>query len=141
MLTGINVYETQDYISKLDLDKKNPTIFKIGCLEPMIKADIEDEVTSFEISSSKNSDPAKTNLKINKRNIMAVKFGLKGLENFMDPQTKKPVKFDTSSISKGGKNYNIVSDDIIALLGLKLINELAERILLENQLSEKERKN
>ncbi|MHA1470228.1 MAG: hypothetical protein ACTSSP_06655, partial [Candidatus Asgardarchaeia archaeon] len=52
-----------------------------------------------------------------------------------------PVKFDTISVPKGGKNYNVVSDNIIALLGSKLIKELAEVILSENQLSEEERKN
>ncbi|MEQ9716278.1 MAG: hypothetical protein ABGF52_12200 [Candidatus Asgardarchaeum sp.] len=141
MLTGINIHEMRDYVSKLDPDKENPTIFKIGCLDPIIKAEINDDATSFEVSSSNSSDMAKTSLNFNKRNIMAVKFGLKGLENFMDPQTKKPVKFDTISVPKGGKNYNVVSDNIIALLGSKLIKELAEVILSENQLSEEERKN
>ena len=141
MITGINVYETRDYVSKLDPDKKNPTIFKIGCLDPMVKADIEDEATSFEISSPNASDTAKANLNFNKRNILAVKYGLQGLENFIDPAKKKPVPFKTISMSKFGKNYNVVSDSIIALLGSELINELGNVILGESVLTDEDRKN
>ena len=141
MLTGVNVYETRDYVSKLDPDKDNPTIFKIGCSDPMVKAEIEDGVTSFEISSPDPNDAARASWNTNKRNVLAVKFGLKGFENFIDPATKKPVPFDTVSLSKCGKNYNVATDSIMALLGSKLINELGGVILSENVLTDDERKN
>jgi hypothetical protein len=70
-----------------------------------------------------------------------VKFGLKGLENFIDPQTKKPVVFDTISVSIGGKNYDAVSDPILALLGNELRSELSEEILKENSLTGEQKKN
>ena len=72
---------------------------------------------------------------------MAVRFGLRGLENFLDPRTKEPVKFDTVSVSLNGKNYNGVSEPILAMLGKSLMDELADVILKENAISEEERKN
>ncbi|MFA5143976.1 MAG: hypothetical protein WC522_07435 [Candidatus Omnitrophota bacterium] len=141
MITGINIYETRAYKSKLDPDKNNPTVFHIGMLDPFLRAHIDDEVTSLEVSSKNPDDKAKANICASKRNLLAVRFGLKGLENFLDPRTKEPVKFDTISISVNGKNYNGVSEPILAMLGKLLMDELAEVILKENAISEEERKN
>ena len=138
MLTGINIYETRNYKSKLDPDTQNPTIFKIGVLDQQIKDWIEDQATSYEISSPNPNEPAKATLSYNRRNTLAVKFGLKGLENFIDPKTKQPVKFDTINLSKFGKNYQVVTDEIISMFPRELIRELAGVILNENTLSGEE---
>lgn len=139
--TGINIYETRPYISKLDPDKNNPTIFHIGVLDPILRAHIEDQAAVFEKSSNNPNDPARATINQNMVYINTVKFGLKGMDNFIDPQTKKPVELDTISVSINGKNYTAVSETIIKLLGKKLINELAGVILSENELSEEEAKN
>ena len=76
-----------------------------------------------------------------KRNLMVVKFGLKGLENFIDPRDKKPIKFDTVSVPVNGKNYKAMTDEIVSMFPKALIDELAEAILSENALSEEEAKN
>ena len=141
MITGINIYETQAYKSKLDPDKNNATIFHIGMLDPFLRAHIDDEVTSFEVSSKNPNDKAKASICASKRNLLAVRFGLKGIDGFLDPRTKEPVKFDAVSVSIGGKNYNGVSEPILAMLGKSLMDELADVILKENAISEEERKN
>ncbi len=141
MFTGINIYETRPYTSKNDPDKNNPTTFHIGLLDPILRAHLEDKSVIFEKSSPSPKDPVTTNYNVNIRNIDVVKFGLRGLDNFLDPQTKEPVKFDTISTSIKGKNYTAVSERIILMLGKKLIDELAEVILEENILSEDEEKN
>jgi len=141
MLTGINIYETKPYKSKLDPDKDNPSIFHIGSLDSYLRAYIEDQTTSFEFSSKNPKDPAKANINASKRNLLVVKFGLKGFDNFLDPRDKKPLKFDTISTAINGKNYSAVADEIISMLPKALIDELSEVILSENSLSEDEEKN
>jgi hypothetical protein len=141
MLTGINIYETKPYKSKLDPDKENASVFHIGSLDSYLRAHIEDQTTSFEFSSKNPKDPAKANINASKRNLMAVRFGLRGLDNFLDPRDKKPVKFDTVSVAIIGKNYTAVSEEILSMLPKALIDELAEVILAENTLSEEEAKN
>ena len=141
MLTGINIYESKPYKSKLDSDVGNPTVFNLGLLDSHLRAFIEDQTTSFEFSSKNPKEPAKANINASKRNLMVVKFGLKGLENFLDPRDKKPVKFDTVSMPVNGKNYTVLSDEIISMFPKALIDELSEVILAENTLSENEIKN
>ena len=141
MLTGINIYETKPYNSKLDPDKSNPTVFHVGLLDSHLRAYIEDQTTSFEFSSKNPKDPAKANINASKRNLLVVKFGLKGFDNFLDPRDKKPLKFDTVSTAINGKNYSAVTDEIISVLPKSLIDELSEVILSENSLSEDEEKN
>jgi len=141
MLTGINIFESKPYTSKLDADSGNPTVFQIGLLDSMLRAFIEDQTTSFEFSSRNPKEPAKANINASKRNLLVVKFGLKGLENFIDPRDKKPIKFDTVSVPVNGKNYKAVTDEIVSMFPKALIDELAEAILAENALSEEEAKN
>lgn len=141
MLTGINIYETKPYKSKLDPDKENPSVFHIGSLDSYLRAYIDDQATSFEFSSKNPKDYARANVNASKHNLLAVRFGLKGLDSFLDPRDKKPVKFDTVSVAVIGKNYTAVSEEILAMLPKALIDELAEVILAENTLSEEEAKN
>ena len=141
MLTGIDVSATRKYVSKLDPDKESPTVFHIGFLDPALRAEIDDESSSYEMSSSNPNDKAKINLSWNKRQITAIKFGLKNVENFLDPQTKKPIDFRCEAIRYAGKMRDCVPDRIIAMFPSELRQELAEVILDESKLSEKERKN
>jgi len=141
MLTGINIFEEREYKSRLDPDPKNPTIFKIGSLNQQIKDWIDDQVTTYEISSPNPVEQARAVLNYNRRNSLVVKFGLKGLENFLDPKTKQPVEFAFDKLNKFGKIYNVASDRIMEMFPRALIQELAGVILNENILSGEESKN
>jgi hypothetical protein len=141
MLTGINIFESKPYVSKLDKDSGDPTVFQIGLLDSNLRAFIEDQTTSFEFSSKNPKDAAKANINASKRNLMVVRFGVRGLENFIDPRDKKPVKFDTVSMPVNGRNYKALTDEITSMFPKALIDELAEVILAENTLSEEEAKN
>ncbi len=138
-IKGIDIYEERDYVSKFDKDEPK-TLAKLGVLDSRIRAELEDESTSFEISSSEPGDRAKTTLGLNRKAIEVVRFGLRGLENFQD-KDGKPVKFDTISLTKYGKNYRVVAPDILNMLPFEVIMEYAQEILKENKLTEKERKN
>ena len=141
MLTGIDVTATRKYVSKLDPDKENPTVFHLGYLDPALRAELDDESSSFKLSSTNPKDPADIKINYNKRQLMAIKYGLKGLENFLDPQNKKPVDFKCETIRCAGKMRDTVPDRIIAMFTSELRTELAEEILNESKLSEEERKN
>ena len=141
MLTGIDINATRKHISKLDPDKENPTVFHIGVLDPALRAEIDDDSSTYEMSSTNPNDKAKVRLNWNKRQITAIKFGLKGLENFLDPQTKKAVELKFETISYAGKMRDAAPDRIIAMFPSELRQELAEVILNESKLSGDERKN
>jgi len=141
MLTGIDINSTRQHVSKLDPDKDNPTVFHIGLLDPVLRAEVDDESSSYEMSSTNPNDKAKVRLNWNKRQIMAIKFGLKGMDNFLDPQTRKPMELKFETIHYAGKMRDVVPDRIIAMFPNELRTELSEVILNESRLSEDEQKN
>lgn len=141
MLTGIDINATRKFISKSDPDQNNPTVFRLGVLDPVLRAEVDDESSTYELSSRNPNDKAKVRLNWNKRQITAIKFGLRGLENFLDPQTNKPVELSFDTISYAGKMRSSVPDRIIAMFSNELRQELAEAILNESKLSEEETKN
>jgi len=141
MLTGININATKEYTSNLDPDKNTPTVFHIGVLDPALRAEIDDDSSSYEMSSTNPNDKAKVRLNWNKRQISAIKFGLKGMDNFLDPETKKPVELKFETIRYAGKMRDAVPDRVIAMFPSDLRQELAEVILNESRLSEDEQKN
>ena len=141
MLTGIDINSTRQHISKLDQDKGNPTVFHVGLLDPVLRAEVDDESSSYEMSSTNPNDKAKVRLNWNKRQIMAIKFGLKGMDNFLDPQTRKPMELKFETIHYAGKMRDVVPDRIIAMFPNELRTELSEVILNESRLSEGDQKN
>ena len=141
MLTGVNIYETRDYVSKSDPDKENPTIFKIGLLDSQMKGHIIDRISDFEMSSANPDDNAKVTFRMNERNLALVKFGVKDIKNLSDPQTKKPVEVKCDTVNKFGKSYEVLPDSVLDMLSLQIITELAEEILKEINLSKEAEKN
>lgn len=136
-LTGINIFETKDYISRHDTDKENPTVFKVGHLDAFISSEIEDSAAKVNISSNEENE---ITVKERQKEIMAIKFGLKGWENFLDPRTGKSMEFQTKSLAKNGKNYNVVSDHCLAVIPALVRKELADEILGISHLSLDEKK-
>jgi len=122
MFKGINLSETVDYVSPNDKGEPK-TIAKLGALD----GDVFDFVVSRE-------HPLKIAAE-------AVRFGLKGLENFKDGNGNL-VKFDTVSRAfSNGYNYKVVSDNIMKILPPELKSEWAAEILKISKLSEEEQKN
>jgi len=141
MFTGIDINATRKFISKLDPDPNNPTVFHIGVLDPVLRAEVDDESSTFKVSSPRPNDKGDIQFKWSRRQLAAIKFGLKGLENFLDPQTNKPVELSFDTVSYAGKMRQAVPDRIIAMLPSELRQELAEAILNESKLSGEETKN
>ncbi|MFA6216409.1 MAG: hypothetical protein WDL87_01985 [Candidatus Omnitrophota bacterium] len=141
MITAVNINATKKYASKHDPSPENPTIFHIGLLDHNLNHYIDDQVTNFEIKSKNSAEIAKASYNLSRRNYLAVKFGLKEVENMTDPETNKPIKFDTVSVPVGSKNYMAATDRQMSMFSKALVDELAEVILNENRLTEDETKN
>jgi len=145
MITGISIADTKEYISKFDPDKDNKekaTIWELGVLDSILKSKIQDIITTYETDPSRPKDiTAKATINMNERALDIVRFGLKGFKNFIHPQTNQPIKFDTVSINRFGKNYNVVSDEVLKIIPSKILDELAEEIGKQSGLTEEETKN
>jgi len=141
-MIGINATETQDYISKHETDKEKPTIWKIGILDSILKSKIQDIQTVYETDPSDSKKVlARATVNLNERAIDIVRFGLKDMVNFIHPQTGKPIQFETVSVTRFGKNYNLVSDEILKVIPSKVLTELAEEISKQSGMTEEEVKN
>ncbi len=140
MIKGISLSETETYICKND-DPLNPTKWKLGVIDSLIMSEIQDLITTFEPDASGRPDaPAKTTLCLNKVRTEAVRYGIRGWENFVD-SVGTVVAFATEKRAIGGKIVEALKEDILRTIPYSVINELGEHILDRNRFSEAEAKN
>lgn len=122
MIKGISLAETKEFISSFDKGETKTT-WKIGALD----SDIFDLVDN-RIGTQPHGFAD------------AVRFGLKGFDNFYD-ENDKPVIFSTKKIVIGLTDYTVVSDNIMKIIPPQVKYELAIQIINMSKLSEEERKN
>ena len=125
MITGISLSDTQDYISKYDKDELK-TVFKLGVLVTEVFTTV-----SRMASIKDQSIDALTE---------AVKFGVKGFENFTDKQGNK-INFDTVNENINGVDYKVLTSRLINMIPVDVIIELGGEILRITKLTEAEVKN
>ena len=119
-IKGISLGETKDFVSSYDKDEPK-TIWKLGVLDSEIFDLLGEDKNPLRLMSD------------------AVRFGLKGFENFnVDGQ---PVKFDTISRAVGSYNYKVVADSIMKIIPPQVKTELGTEILKMSKLDENEIKN
>ncbi len=141
MAFQIRIGETRDYISPKDPDPSNPTVWTLGALDLRARTYIQDETTTFEVSSSqKPTDRASVKLRLSERNVLLVRFGLKGWRNLKDGQGQD-IASEQDAVPIDGKTYAVVSKRLIDQFPYELIEELAAEILGLNTLTEQDRKN
>jgi hypothetical protein len=122
MITGVSLSQTKDYISKFDKGEPK-TVWKIGTLD----SDIFDLLGEYTHNSFKMMSEA-------------IRFGLKGFENFKD-SLGNPVAFNTVSRAVGSYNYQVVIDNIMKIIPQEVKIELGNEILTLTKLSSEETKN
>ena len=120
-IKGISLSETRDFISQYDKDEPK-TIWKLGALDSEIFDLLGEDKNPLRLMSD------------------AVRFGLKGVENFKDGNGNA-VKFDTISRAVGPYNYKVVSDSIMKIIPPQVKTELGTEILKMSKLNEDEVKN
>lgn len=137
MICGVDINEVEDYVIKGDVN--SPTIWKIGVLDSITTAMVDDITTTFEMPELISTQP-KTTLNLKMKNIEVVRYGLRGFTNFKD-KTGNDIVYKVKEVARGGKKYSIVADEIMAIIPANVINELADVITKKNVLSETEIKN
>jgi hypothetical protein len=142
MFTAINLKQTKPYQSPNDPDKENPTTFHLGVLDTFVKGYIEDNTSVIgNRFVSGEEEKVSVNINLAARNMLVVRFGLKGIDNLKDPETGTPVAFETEKMSIVGEEYQILAKKVLKIIPYQLIGELAGEILKLNSLSEEEAKN
>lgn len=132
--------EQKEHVADRDPDKGHPTVWILGTLDLRVRTYIQDETATFEVSSDKPTDRAGVRLRLGERNVLIVRFGLKGWRNLTDAQGQE-VPFAQEAVDLDGKSYPVVARALLEALPYELIEELATAILRMNTLAEPDRKN
>jgi hypothetical protein len=138
MVIAFDSTSVHDYSLKSDTDEVK-TVFKIGTLDTPLRLYISDKVAKY--SYGKEGDKAEVEYNVNQMNLEAVRFGLRGWENFKD-KAGQDVIFSTVStaVPKLG-NREGLSDFVLKKFHPDWITELGEEILRRNSISKEAEKN
>ena len=136
MVDPIAVGQTKEYVLKSD--KTNPTIWLIGPLDSITKSKIIGSFGKIEIQDGKPIY-VQGNIDFTQNNFLIVKYGLKGFKNFL--LDGKEVEFKLNKEKVFNQEIEAVSDEVLKMIPLFAINELASVLWGENQVSEELEKN
>ena len=115
------------------------TVFKLGVLDVFLMGMIYDRSTKISRSVEDSGEVA-MHTSLNATNIETVRFGLRGWEHFRDA-AGHDIAFKIEKRIVMGRNYDACSDDMLQLLGIRLIAELATAIKEASEVSKAEAKN
>jgi hypothetical protein len=144
MVIPIDISETKDYVLKSD--RSNPpesqTVFKIGVVDVLTRAKIEDLYLRWSYNKKGGADDQATALfSQNDLNLDIVRFGLKGWSNFVRKDgTDAPFEMSSRGI-QGLPPRSVIDDKSLRYLASEWVAELAEAIRKFNSIDEDTRKN
>lgn len=121
-----------------EIDWDSATVFHLKPLDVFLQAHIYDNASS--LSNRQGEDTVGIQTKVNQTNIDAVRHGLAGFDRYADKRGNA-VKFATVKSILNGREYDVVSDDVMKTFGIKLIQELASKIKAISEVSAEEEKN
>lgn len=138
-VNAFDITKVEDYILKRDRTSDDPTIFHIGKLDITLRGYIEDMSKQFGISGNGEAEASATvSMNLSKKDIEAVRFGIKGWDNFQNSGVA--VEFKTESRpTKIGPRHGL-ADKLLNWLQ-PYIDELAEVVWSYNFPSEELKKN
>ena len=136
MVDPIAVGQIKEYV--LESDKSNPTIWLIGPLDSMTKSKILASFGKVEIKDDK-AVYVRGDIDFTQNNFHIVKYGLKGARNWL--LDGKEVDFTFNKEKVYNKEIDALSDEVLKMIPLFAINELASEIWGENQVSKELEKN
>ena len=136
MVDPISVGMTKEY--SLKNDKDNPTVWLIGPLDSFMKARIIKSFGKIEVQDGKPVY-VQGEIDFTENNFSIVRYGLKGFKNFKIDG--KEIEFKITKEKIFDRELDIVDDEILKMIPLFAINELASEIWGENQVSEELEKN
>jgi hypothetical protein len=118
--------------------KEGATVFKLRPLDVFLMGYIYDNAST--LSGKSGSDDIGIHTRVNQTNIDCVRHGLADAVNFTDPKGGE-VKMKTQKAIVNGRSYDVAHDDIMNMMGVKLIQELAEQVKKGSEVSPSETKN
>lgn len=141
MIKPINVGETFEYVLKMEKNDSDPTVFILSILDSIIKTKLKDLGMVYRYNPDAPKDSvAEAKMNIAEQELEFVRFGLKGIKNFMDKNGNE-IKFKMINRRIGNTDYEIVSDETLKVIPRFAINEIANELMQKNEISEEEEKN
>jgi hypothetical protein len=128
-LSSVKVIESDGDPAKGSADA---TKFTIGAIDAFVSAYVLDRTLTF--TENDAGGVAIAQVKMGEANLEAVRFGLRGWENFKDDRGND-LPFATADRIVMGRKYVAVTDDCLALLGQELVRELATSIRTINEVT------
>jgi hypothetical protein len=105
--------------------KEGATSFKLRGLDVFLMGLIYDNAST--LSGKEGSTEYGIHTKVNQTNIEAVRHGLIGFTNFADAKGNA-LLFKTQRAVVNGRPYDVVADEVMNTMGVRLIQELAQQI-------------
>ncbi len=142
MIIGLDLSQTEEFVSEFDPEKDepegNPTKFKLLTLDSRVMGHLRDRATRMKIKpSAKADDDVETEVAMNEVAFETVQFGLGGITPFEDAEGQE-IPWAVTKRNLRGKSYEIASDVVVNRLPLRVINEIATRLRVINNLGEDE---
>jgi hypothetical protein len=128
-LSSVKVIESDSDPARGSADA---TRFTIGAIDAFVSAYVVDRTLTF--TENDAGGIALAQVKMSEANLEAVRFGLRGWENFKDGHGND-VPFTTADRIVMGKKYVTVADEGLALLSQDLVRELAAAIRTINEVT------
>lgn len=116
------------------VDEANATIWEIGTLDSRIAGRIRDMATTVSVDPNAPDEDVNTQINLAEVNYQTVMFGLKGWKNFRDADGND-IPFRTKSRTFSGGTYRVVDPDLMKLIPMHVIDELAAEIKKDNEVS------
>lgn len=135
-IKALTLEATTRYVSKFDPDQENPTIWVLGTLDSRVMAMLRDRSTRMMVDPSRPDDEVETTINTDAVNFDTVAYGLLDVENFGCDEGDVP--FKTRQVNHYGAKYRMVETDFLRRVPMKIIRELAKKLLKDNMLSEEE---
>lgn len=118
--------------------EEGATVFFLKPLDVFLNGYIYDNASSLVGKEGSSEVGIKT--RVNQTNIDAVRHGLAGFRNFADAKGNQ-IAFKTQKDVVNGREYDVVADEVMDKLGLRLIQELASKIKDISDVTAAEEKN
>ncbi len=133
MIDPLSIGVSIEYIAEEDRKSKNPTVWIIGSLDSFTQSKLISTLVDISVEDGK---PKLEKLaQDNHPDFVIVKYGLKGFKNFGD------VVFKSEKVTLFGQELEEVSKDVLKVIPLSVIHELANVIWRGNKVSEELEKN
>lgn len=132
---------TIEYPGDPEYGKEGATKWTIGTLDSRTLAMLNDEATTIKVDPHSKDDEVDTRVNQYSTAFQAVQFGLKGFDNFEDPEQGGFVQYKTAKRNMGGKSYDIVAGHVVQRIPLAVIKWLHGEIVKDNELDEGEEGN